>query len=156
MEINQKKHKSQTRASKRIKIVYVIGLLLSTSVGIWHFTAPYLHKWYSYIPDAPLEIIVSIDYTNYFFSLLLTGVSIILIVLRKEVFSKNRVALIFYGFLVFVWFNRIVITIFMPWPNNIPFTLGLISAFTVIFVIQLIPLIFLTKNQIELLKKSRC
>jgi len=133
-----------------MKIVYLLGLLLSTGVGMWHFTVPYLHKWYSYIPDAPPEIIVSIDYTNYFFSLLLTGLSIILIFLRKEVFSKNRAALIFYGFLVFVWLNRVVITIIMPWPNNIPFTAGLICAFTVIFVIQLIPLIYLTIKQKEI------
>ena len=130
-----------------MKIVYIIGLFLSTGVGIWHFSAPYLHKWYSYIPEAPPEIIVSIDYVNYFFSLLLTGISIILILLWKEVFKKNRVALIFYGFLIFVWLNRIVITIFIPWPNNIKFTFGLICVFTIIFVIQLIPFIHLLKKK---------
>ena len=72
-----------------MKIVYIIGLFLSTGVGIWHFSAPYLHKWYSYIPEAPTEIIVSIDYVNYFFSLLHTGISIILILLWKEVFEKK-------------------------------------------------------------------
>jgi hypothetical protein len=129
-----------------MEIVYIIGLLLSTAVGIWHFTVPYLYKWYSYIPDAPAEIIVSIDWTNYFFSLLLTGVSIILIILRKEIFARNHVALIFYGFLIFVWLNRVVITFFMPWPNNTPFTVGLICAFSVILLIQLIPLIYIIKN----------
>jgi hypothetical protein len=130
-----------------MKILYLIGLLLSAGIGIWHFTAPYLYKWYSYIPDAPPEIIMSINYVNYFFSLLLTGVSIILIVLQKDVFAKNIVALIFYGFLVFVWLNRIVITILMPWPNNIPFTVGLICIFTIIFAIQLVPLVYLCKNK---------
>ena len=129
-----------------MKIVYIIGLILSTGVGIWHFTAPYLHKWYSYLPNARPEIIVSIDYTNYFFSLLLTGVSIILIILHKEVFNKNIVGMVFYGFMVFVWLNRVIITIIKPWPNNIPFTVGLICAFSLVFIIQLIPLIYLLKK----------
>ena len=129
-----------------MKIIYIIGLLLSSGVGIWHFTAPYLYKWYSYIPNAPKEIIVSIDYVNYFFSLLLTGLSIILIILHKEVFSKNKSSVMFYGFLVFVWLNRVIITIILPWPNNIPFTIGLISAFSTIFILQLIPLIYILKK----------
>ena len=129
-----------------MKIVYIIGLIFSTVIGIWHFIAPYLHKWYSYIPDAPPEIIVSIDYVNYFFSLLLTGLSICLIIVQKEVFAKKREALIFYGFLVFVWLNRVVITFIIPWPNNIALTIGLISAFSMIFIIQLIPLIHLIKK----------
>jgi hypothetical protein len=130
-----------------MKIIYLIGLSLSTGIGIWHFIVPYLHNWYSYIPDAPPEIIVSINYVNYFFSLLLTGVSIILIVLRKEVFAKNRAALTFYGFLVFIWLNRIAITIYMPWPNNVSFTVGLIFIFAIIFVLQLIPLVYVFRNK---------
>jgi hypothetical protein len=101
-----------------MRIMYIIGLILSTCVGIWHFTAPYLHKWYSYIPDAPIEIIRSIDYTNYFFSLLLTGLSIILIIFTNRIF---------------------------PWNYDKKFNIGLISASVTIFVIQLIPMIYLIK-----------
>jgi len=129
-----------------MRIMYIIGLILSTCVGIWHFTAPYLHKWYSYIPDAPIEIIRSIDYTNYFFSLLLTGLSIILIIFTNRIFNKNVEILIFYGFLVFVWLNRIIINIIFPWNYDKKFNIGLISASVTIFVIQLIPMIYLIKN----------
>jgi hypothetical protein len=134
-----------------MRALYYIGLGLSFAVGIWHFAAPYLYGWYSYIPDAPQEIIVSIDYVNYFFSLLLAGLSLLMMFFYKEVMSgKNRVAVAVYGFLVFVWLNRVIITFVEPWPNNPSFTATLISAFSVIFVINLIPFI----KSVKLAKKK--
>ena len=129
-----------------MKILYIIGLTLSTGVGIWHFTVPYLFKWYSYIPEAPIEIIRSIDWINYFFSLLLTGLSIILIILVNKIFDKNKEALIFYGFLVFVWFNRIIVTIVLPWNYDLIF-ISQLAAFIIIFVIQFIPFVHLLKRK---------
>jgi hypothetical protein len=128
-----------------MKIIYIIGLILSTCIGVWHFTAPYLYKWYSYIPDAPIEIKRSIDYTNYFFSLLLTGLSIILIIFTNRIFNKNVEILTFYGFLVFVWLNRIIINILLPWNYDKKFNIRLISVSATIFIIQLIPMIYLIK-----------
>ena len=127
-----------------MKILYIIGLLMSMVAGIWHFTVPYLYKWYLYIPDAPIQIIRSIDWINYFFSLLLTGLSILLVVFVDKVFNKNKEILVFYCFLVFVWFNRIIITIILPWNYDIIFV-GQLSSFFIIFIIQLIPLIHLIK-----------
>jgi hypothetical protein len=115
------------------------------AVGIWHFTVPYLYKWYSYIPEAPIEIIRSIDWINYFFSLFLTGISIILIVFKNKIFKKNKELLVFYGFFVFVWLNRVIITIILPMDYNIIF-IGQLIVFIIIFIIQLIPLIYLIKK----------
>lgn len=127
---------------KIIKILYISGLILSLITGIWHFFVPYLFKWYSYIPDAPRPIIVSIDWINYFFSLLLTGLSLLLLFFTKQVFNKNKEVLIFYSFLVFVWFNRVIITIVHPWAYDIGFVIQL-SVFIFIFAIQFIPLVWL-------------
>ena len=127
-----------------MKILYIIGLLLSACIGLWHFTVPYLYEWYSYIPNAPIEIIRSIDWINYFFSLLLTGLSVILLVYKNKIFNKNKELLVFYGFLVFVWLNRIFITILLPMNYNIMF-FGQLIGFIIIFIIQLIPLVYLIK-----------
>ena len=127
-----------------MKILYMIGLLLSACIGLWHFTVPYLYEWYSYIPDAPIEIIRSIDWINYFFSLLLTGLSIILLVFKNKIFNRNKEILVFYGFLVFVWLNRIFITILLPMNYNVMF-FGQLIGFIIIFIIQLIPLIYLIR-----------
>jgi magnesium-transporting ATPase (P-type) len=101
---------------KLIKSSYYIGLIVSMLFGVWHFFVPYIFQWYSYIPGEYENLIVGIDYTNFFFSLLLTGISLLLIVLGKKVFSGNKETLVFYGFLGFVWFCRTAITFIEPWP----------------------------------------
>jgi len=96
--------------------LYIIGLTLSTAVGLWHFTVPYLFKWRSYIPDEYKVLAVGIDWINFFFSLLLAGYSLLLLLFRKKIFNGNKELLIMYGFMVFVWFCRVAITFIDPWP----------------------------------------
>jgi lipid-A-disaccharide synthase-like uncharacterized protein len=68
--------------------LYIIGLSLSALVGLWHFTVPYLFQWYSYIPNEYKNLIVGIDWTNFFFSLLLSGYSLLLLAIRKKCLVK--------------------------------------------------------------------
>ena len=131
-----------------IKIIIIISLVISTLVGLWHFFVPYLYEWYSYIPEAPRAIIVSIDWINFLFSLLLSGNSIILILFRKKLFKGDSILLTYYGFLVGVWFCRIVITIVHPW--NYDFMLvGQLVVFIVIFALMAYPLSILIKEKIK-------
>ena len=130
-----------------MNILYIIALSLSTLVGLWHFTVPYLFQWYSYIPNENKSLIVGIDWINFFFSLLLTGYSLLLIIMRKKVFSKNKEMLIMYGFMVFVWFCRAAITFINPWPLE-PVAwaaYGQQIASLVIFLLQLIPFVYLLR-----------
>ena len=101
---------------KVMKLLYYIGTTLSMLVGVWHFFIPSMFQWYSYIPNEYDTLIVGIVWTNFFFSLLLSGMSFLLIILCKKVFGGSKDALIFYGFFVFVWFCRVAITFIVPWP----------------------------------------
>jgi hypothetical protein len=130
-------------------ILYIVGLTLSALVGLWHFTVPYLFQWYSYIPNQYENLIVGIDWTNFFFSLLLTGYSLILIIMRKKIFNGNKDVLIIYGFMVFIWFCRVVITFIRPWPLD-PIAwaaYGQQMAAFIIFLLQVIPFIYLLKKK---------
>ena len=132
-------------------VLYVIGLSLSTLIGLWHFSVPYLFQWYSYIPNENKSLIVGIDWINFFFSLLLAGYSLLLIIMRKKVFNKNKEIFIMYGFMVFVWFCRAVITVINPWPLEPVAWVSYgqqIAAF-IIFLLQLIPFIFLLRKKWE-------
>lgn len=131
---------------KLSKTLLVTGLILSSLTGIWHFFIPYMFKWYSYIPEAPRAVIVSVDWINYLFSLLLSGVSVLLLILVNEIFRKEKTALVFYVFLVFVWLNRIVLTIVHPWSYDLMFFIQL-GAFAAIFFILTIPLINIIKSK---------
>lgn len=72
--------------------------------------------WYTYIPNQYENLIVGIDWTNLCFSLLLSGVSLLLIVWCPKVFSRNKEAITLFGFLAFVWIFRVALAIFHPWP----------------------------------------
>jgi heme exporter protein D len=132
-----------------MEILYIIGLILSALVGLWHFTVPYMFQWYSYIPSEYKNLIVGIDWTNFFFSLLLSGYSIILVFMRKKAFAKNREILTMYGFMVFVWFCRAAITFIEPWPLE-PIVWAAygqqIIAF-IIFLLQLVPFVSLVRKR---------
>ena len=101
---------------KRFKAMYFVGIMLSLLVGIWHFFVPRLYQWYSYIPQEYQNLIVGIDYTNLCFSLLLSGLSFILLVWGKKVFARNKEALTIYGFITLVWLLRVSLTAIEPWP----------------------------------------
>ncbi len=60
---------------------------------------------------------VGIDYTNYCFSLLLLGLSVMLILLGKRALDMNREVIYFYFFLTVVWMFRACLASFIePWP----------------------------------------
>lgn len=96
--------------------MYYTGALLSLLIGLWHFSVPYLFQWHSYIGDGYEALRVGIDWINFFFSLFLAGLSLLMLVYGKKIVGGNGDLLPFYGFLVFVWLARFVITFVRPWP----------------------------------------
>ena len=102
---------------KGIKIIYYISVVISALVGLWHFFVPRMFQWYDYLPLQYENLIVGIDYTNYCFSLLLFGLSVMLIVLGKRALEMNREVVYFYLFLTVVWIFRACLATFIePWP----------------------------------------
>jgi hypothetical protein len=96
------------------------------------------------------NLIVGIDWTNFFFSLLLAGHSIILLIMRKKLFNGNREVLTMYGFMVFVWFCRVLIIFIEPWPLE-PImwaAYGQQIAAIIIFSLLLIPFIHVLRKKV--------
>lgn len=121
------------------------GLIISALIGFLHFFAPYAFGWYGYIPDAPGEIIASIDYVNFFFSLLLFGLSAILLLMKKKVFDGSADLFVFYAFLVFTWLCRVIITLVIPWPSSLQ--TWLLLGFGTEFALTLFPAVYLLKSK---------
>ena len=102
---------------KGIKIIYYISGVISALVGLWHFFVPWMFRWYDYLPMQYENLIVGIDYTNYCFSLLLFGLSVMLIMLGKRALGLNKEIIYFYYFLTIVWMFRACLATFIePWP----------------------------------------
>lgn len=54
------------------------------------FFVPWMFQWYDYLPMQYENLIVGIDYTNYCFSLLLFGLSAMLIILDKRALKLKK------------------------------------------------------------------
>ena len=99
------------------QILYYVSVVISALVGLWHFFVPWMFQWYDYLPTQYRNLIVGIDYTNYCFSLLLFGLSVMLILLGKRALAMNREVIYFYFFLTVVWIFRACLASFIePWP----------------------------------------
>ncbi|MBR3314851.1 MAG: hypothetical protein IKG18_12015 [Atopobiaceae bacterium] len=100
-----------------LRVLYFATVAISAMVGLWHFFVPWMFQWYDYLPTQYENLIVGIDYTNYCFSLLLFGLSAMLIVLGRKALSLNREVICFYFFLTLVWVFRACLASFIePWP----------------------------------------
>jgi hypothetical protein len=150
---NSKNYKPGGSEMKKIIIVFLnTACIISCIVGILHFFAPYLFQWYSYIPGAPIEIYQSINYINFCFSLLLTGISLLLIVVQKKLFAGLKELRLFYAFFCLVWLSRVIIQIIWPWPSSLQILL--VIGFVMEFIFTLIPIIYFLKNTQE--NKTEC
>jgi len=100
----------------KYKISYHIGMTLSLLVGLWHFFVPWMFQWYSYIPRQYENLIVGINWTNLCFSLFLFGLSSLLLIWNRKIFTGSQEGLVLYGFMTFVWIFRVLLAIIEPWP----------------------------------------
>ena len=102
---------------KGFQVLYYLTVVISALVGLWHFFVPRMFQWYDYLPMEYENLIVGIDYTNYCFSLLLFGLSFMLIILGRRTLSLNNEVTYFYYFLTLVWIFRACLASFIePWP----------------------------------------
>ena len=102
---------------RKYKVIYYITVIVSMLVGLWHFFVPWMFRWYDYLPMQYENLIVGIDYINYCFSLLLSGLSLLLTVLGRKALSMERDVIVFYWFLTVVWVFRAALATFLePWP----------------------------------------
>ena len=133
---------------KGIRILFFITVVISALVGLWHFFVPWMFQWYDYLPMQYENLIVGIDYTNYCFSLLLFGLSVMLIMLGKRALAMNHEVIYFYFFLTVVWIFRACLASFIePWPlQPIPAAaIGQLIASDVLAVMMLIMSVFFIK-----------
>ena len=132
-----------------IRVLYFITVVTSALVGLWHFFVPWIFQWYDYLPTQYENLIVGIDYTNYCFSALLFGLSLMLTFLGKKALAMNREVICFYFFLTVVWIFRACLASFIePWPlQPIPAAaIGQLVASDVLAVLMVVVSVFFIKN----------
>ncbi|NOU19318.1 MAG: hypothetical protein HOO91_17310 [Bacteroidales bacterium] len=138
-----------------INILITTALCITLLVGILHFFIIDMFKWFSYIPDAPKIVLVSIQWTNFFLSALITVYSLFLLYYKKQLMKKNKILLNAYFLFMFTWFLHLPVTILLPHTGNFDKSFVYeITGFTVIFILFLIPYILLLSNKQKPISKS--
>ncbi|WP_099205417.1 hypothetical protein [Scatolibacter rhodanostii] len=136
---------------KLSKICYYTGTILSLMIGILHFFVPWVFEWYSYIPSEYENLIVSIDWVNFCFSFMLSGISSLVLLWGKKVFTGNKEAITLLGFLTFVWIFRVFIAIVNPVPLEpvAAVAYGQFWGAVLIILLMLVPLIKAIKSILD-------
>lgn len=128
-----------------MQVILNIGLVISAVFGLGHFIIPAVFNWSSFMGDIPRYIVVSVEWVNFILSLLLSGYSILLIAFQNRIKQKEKTALSFFGFLVFVYLVKSIMTIVNPWGMAVGDIIE-ISSSILEFVLLLIPFIYYMKT----------
>ena len=85
---------------------------------------------------------------------MLLGLSMILMMWGKKVFSENREAVLLYGFLLLLWIFRCVMAIVYPCPpeSNVWMSYGQLAGSVIVMLLLLAPFV---KVILSMRKKSK-
>jgi hypothetical protein len=96
------------------KILVFSGLIITLLFGIWHLFVPKLYKWFSYIPDVPLELKNAITATNFFLSLALILISVLAFLIFQNSTPSRMILQIICFPLGILWAARLIYQVFIP------------------------------------------
>ncbi|EDM81148.1 hypothetical protein PPSIR1_30070 [Plesiocystis pacifica SIR-1] len=126
------------------RICLLLGLALSTLAGLWHFAIPYQYRWHDHLTHVPRPITVSVDWINFFFSLLLAGLSL-LVIRHRDRLEHDQVARELLALLVLTWTARVVLTVAHPWAYDLMFAAQL-SSFLIVWALLALPFLRLYRR----------
>lgn len=103
------------------RICFISGGVITLCFGVWHLFVPSIHKWFSYVPDIPLELKNAITATNFFLSLSLILFGVLSLVSFHYFRTNASVMRLICLVLLVLWTARFVYQIFIPQGLMIPY-----------------------------------
>lgn len=141
-------HPIQSPNSNALKILVTFASIISIVFGMWHFFAPGIWNWYSYIDETATELIIAVRAINIFFSLLLVllGAANILFAFRK---NQDRFSFtVLLSISVILWMTRIILQLVYPQGSQNPvIQYSMLITFLVVFIFFLVSLVLLFKKK---------
>ncbi len=133
-----------------IKILVIFGSSASVCFGIWHIFVPKAWKWYSYIANNATELVAAIRAINVFFSLslVLFGIVNILFICGDKSNRYSIIVMLIASSIL--WVTRSIFQVVFPQGSLYPaLQFGMLSAFIVVSLCYIIPLIILVVVKID-------
>lgn len=124
-----------------VRILVMIGSLISIGFGLWHFFVPKKWKWYSFIDIKATELVTAIRAINAFFSLslILFGMVNILFIYGDQ--SNNYSIIVMLIVTCILWLTRVALQIIYPQGSMNPILqYGMLSAFIIVALCYIISL----------------
>jgi hypothetical protein len=133
-----------------VKILVMIGSFASIGFGIWHFFVPEIWKWYSYIDSNATELVPAVRAINIFFSLSLVLFGAVNMLLVYGDRSNSYSIIVMLTATSILWITRVALQIIYPQGSiNPALQYGMLSAFIIVSLCYIIPLVMLALQEIK-------
>jgi hypothetical protein len=102
-----------------IKIVILIGSIITIGFAVWHFIVPWRYRWFSYIPNIPKELENAIKATNFFFALSLLLLGSLTLIVTSMLWEEITIIKIILIMMSILWTARVIYQIIKPQGKQI-------------------------------------
>ncbi|TET77972.1 MAG: hypothetical protein E3J43_05205, partial [Candidatus Heimdallarchaeota archaeon] len=97
-----------------IKIVILVGSMITLGFAVWHFLVPWKYKWFSYMPNISKDLENSIKATNFFFALSLLLLGSLSLIVTSWLWENTLIIKIVLVMMSILWTARVVYQIIKP------------------------------------------
>jgi len=129
-----------------IKIVILIGSMITLGFAVWQFLVPWKYRWSSYMPNISKDLDNSIKATNFFFALSLLLLGSLSLIVTSWLWENTLIVKIVLVIMSILWTARVVYQITKPQGKMIQHVstiiLGTFIITDLLFVIPLFIVIF--------------
>jgi len=132
------------------KVLVLSGSFASIGFGIWHFFVPELWNWYSYIDVNATELVAAVRAINVFFSLALVLFGVVNTLFIYGDKSNRYSIIVMLAATSILWITRVIFQIIYPQGSINPILqYGMLSAFIIVWLCYIIPLVILVLQEIK-------
>jgi len=97
-----------------IKIVILVGSMITLGFAVWHFLVPWKYKWFSYMPNISKDLENSIKATNFFYALSLLLLGSLSLIVTSWLWENTLIVRIVLVMMSILWTARVVYQIIKP------------------------------------------
>ncbi len=97
-----------------IKIVILVGSIITLGFAVWHFLVPWKYKWFSYMPNISKDLENSIKATNFLFALSLLLLGSLSLIVTSWLWENTLIVRIVLVMMSILWTARVIYQIIKP------------------------------------------
>lgn len=97
-----------------IKVVILVGSIITLGFAVWQFLVPWKFKWFSYMPNISKELENSIKATNFLFALSLLLLGSLSLIVTSWLWENTLIVKIVLVIMSILWTARVVYQIIKP------------------------------------------